>query len=235
MYCSRYNADVATLYIVGTPIGNLSDITIRALEVLKGVHTIAAEDTRHTRKLLNHYQISKPLLSCRSQNEVQAARKIISLLEEDKDVAFVSDAGTPGVSDPGNRLAAEVREAGYRIEPIPGPSALTALLSISGVPGRTVTFDGFLSPKAGKREKRISELLEREENFVLYESPHRILKILAFIAEKEPKRTVIVGREMTKIHEEFVHGTSEKVYEEFAGRNSIKGEFVVLVSGTKKR
>ncbi len=225
---------MATLFIVATPIGNLGDITLRALEVLKGVDTIACEDTRHTRKLLTHFEISKPLVSCRSQNELQAAGKLLERLEEGQDVAYVSDAGTPGLSDPGVRLVGEIRSAGYPIVPIPGPSAFTALLSVSEFGGRTVTFDGFLSPKGGKRGKRIAELLEREENFVLYESPHRILKILADIAEKEPERQVLIGREMTKMHEEFISGTSSEVLETLEGRNSLKGEFALLVSGRKK-
>lgn len=225
---------MATLYIVATPIGNLADITLRALDVLRQVDTIACEDTRHTRKLLTHYEISKPLLSCRSQNEVQAAKQVIGLLEQDRDCAYVSDAGTPGLSDPGARLVEAVRLAGFPVVPIPGPSAMTALLSVAGFGGRTVTFDGFLSPKGGKRKKRIDELLEREENFFLYESPHRILKVLADIAEKEPDRQLLVGREITKIHEEFVEGRAEEVLRAFTERNSLKGEFVILVSGRKK-
>ena len=233
-HCSRYNGSVATLFIIATPIGNLADITLRAIETLKGVDLIACEDTRHTRILLDHYVISKPLLSCRSQNETEAAARIIKNLEDGKDVAYASDAGTPGVSDPGQRLVAEVRNAGYEVIPIPGPSALTTLLSVAGYGGRTVTFDGFLSPKAGKRRKRVEELLEREENFLLYESPHRILKIMALIAEKEPSRRVVIGREMTKIHEEYLEGTAEELFRLLEGRNSQKGEFVVLVSGRKK-
>jgi len=225
---------VATLFIVATPIGNLGDITLRALEVLKSVDTIACEDTRHSRKLLTHFEISKPLVSCRSQNEVQAAGRLIERLQDERDVAFVSDAGTPGLSDPGQRLVKEVRAAGFQIVPIPGASALTALMSVSEFGGRTVTFDGFLSPKGGKRSSRIAELLKREENFVLYESPHRILKILANIADKEPERQVLIGREMTKMHEEFVSGTASEVLEQFESRNSLKGEFVILVSGRKK-
>ena len=222
------------LYVAATPIGNLEDITLRALRVLRDCDAIACEDTRHTRKLLTHYGISKPLLSCRSQNEVQAARKVIDLIERGKDCAFVSDAGTPGLSDPGARLVEEVRRSGLSVVPLPGPSAMTTLLSVAGFGGRTVTFDGFLSPKGGKRRKRVAELLEREENFILYESPHRILKVLADIADIEPEREIIVGREMTKIHEEFVRGRAREVSQGFEGRNSLKGEFVVLVSGRKK-
>lgn len=225
---------MATLFIVATPIGNLADITLRALDVIRQVDTIACEDTRHTRKLLTHYEISKPLLSCRAQNEVQAAQQVIGLLKQERDCAFVSDAGTPGLSDPGARLVEAVRAADFPVVPIPGPSAMTALLSVAGFGGRTVTFDGFLSPRGGKRKKRIEKLLEREENFFLYESPHRILKVLADIAEIEPDRQLIVGREMTKIHEEFVTGRAEEVLATFTERNSLKGEFVILVSGRKK-
>ena len=226
---------MASLFIVATPIGNLADITLRALETLKQVDVIACEDTRHTRKLLSHYEISSPLLSIRSENEREGAERLLRYLEEGGDAAYVSDAGTPGVSDPGRRLVEVVRREGHRIVPIPGPSALTALLSISTFPGRAVTFDGFISPKAGKRSKRIDELLSREESFVFYESPHRVLKILKDVAEKEPERPVLIGREMTKIYEEFVEGTAEEVYSLLANRKSLKGEFSLLVSGKKKR
>jgi len=221
--------------MVATPIGNLEDITVRALQTLRSVDLIACEDTRHTRKLLSHYEISRPLLSVRSQNEEEGARRVLSVLEEGKNVAYVSDAGTPGVSDPGRRLVEGVRREGYPVLPIPGPSALTALLSVSTFPGRAVTFDGFISPKAGKREKRIAELLSREESFIFYESPHRVLKILKELAEKEPGRMVFVGREMTKIYEEFVEGTAKEVFTLFTARKSLKGEFSLLVSGKKKR
>jgi 16S rRNA (cytidine1402-2'-O)-methyltransferase len=156
------------LYIVATPIGNLADITFRALKTLKEADVIACEDTRHTLKLLNHYEIQKPLMSCRSHNEKIAAERIIELLEEGKTVCYVSDAGTPGLSDPGGTLVSSVRTAGFRVIPIPGVSAFASLLSIGGFPGRSVLFDGFLSPKSGKRKKRIEELMERGESFVLY-------------------------------------------------------------------
>ncbi|MFP4619126.1 MAG: 16S rRNA (cytidine(1402)-2'-O)-methyltransferase [Spirochaetaceae bacterium] len=226
---------MASLYIVATPIGNLKDITLRALETLGRVDVIACEDTRHTRKLLTHYEISSRLVSIRSENEREGAEKLIETLREGKDAAYVSDAGTPGVSDPGRRVVEAVRAAGFSLVPIPGPSALTTLLSVSSFPGRTVTFDGFISPKAGKRAKRIGELLAREESFIFYESPHRVLKILKDVAEKEPERPVIIGREMTKIYEEFLEGTAEEVYFLLENRKSLKGEFSLLVSGKKKR
>jgi 16S rRNA (cytidine1402-2'-O)-methyltransferase len=223
------------LYIVATPIGNLADITFRALKTLKEADVIACEDTRHTLKLLNHYEIQKPLMSCRSHNEKIAAERIIELLEEGKTVCYVSDAGTPGLSDPGGTLVSSVRTAGFRVIPIPGVSAFASLLSIGGFPGRSVLFDGFLSPKSGKRKKRIEELMERGESFVLYESPHRIVKLLADIADVDSMRPVLIGREMTKFHEEYLEAPAGELLADFSGRESIKGEFSVLVSGKKKR
>ncbi len=222
------------LYIVATPIGNLGDISFRALETLKSVDTIACEDTRHSLRLLNHYEIRKPLISCRSQNEAHAALKIVELLEENKDVAYISDAGTPGLSDPGNKLVQIVRTKGFDVIPIPGVSAFAALLSSAGTSGKTVTFDGFLSPKPGKRRKRVKELLEREESFILYESPFRILKLIRDIAELEPQRFLLIGREMTKIYEEFIDGTAEEVLKTLEEKQKIKGEFSLLVYERKK-
>jgi 16S rRNA (cytidine1402-2'-O)-methyltransferase len=226
---------MASLYIVATPIGNLEDITLRALRVLREVEYVACEDTRRTGKLLAYYEIKSRLLSVRSQNEEREAQRICSLLEEGCDVAYASDAGTPGVSDPGRRLVDEARRAGHAVIPLPGASAWSTLMSVSPFPGRTVTFDGFLSPKAGKRRSRLDELLGRGEAFLLYESPHRIVKILADVAEKEPERAVLVGREMTKLHEEFLEGSAAELHRELEGRKSLKGEFALLVSGRKKR
>lgn len=225
---------MGTLFITATPIGNLGDITLRAVETLKSVDIIACEDTRHTLKLLNHFEIKKPLISCRAQNEEKAAVRICSILEEGKDAAFVSDAGTPGISDPGSRLVRIVREEGYPVIPIPGVSAFAAICSIGGIPGKTFTFDGFLSPKGGKRKKRVKELLERGENFVLYESPFRIIKLLTDIAEEDPGREVLLGREMTKNFEEYLSGTAEFVLNTLQSREKLKGEFSLLVSGKKK-
>ncbi len=225
---------MGTLFITATPIGNLGDITIRALETLKSVDVIACEDTRHTLRLLNHFEIKKPLISCRAQNEEKAAVRICSILEEGKDVAFVSDAGTPGISDPGSRLVRIVREEGYDVIPVPGVSAFAAICSIGGMSGKTFTFDGFLSPKKGKRLKRVRELLEREENFVLYESPFRIVKLLNDISSVDPSREVLVGREMTKNFEEYLSGNAEDVLKILEKRENLKGEFSLLVSGKKK-
>jgi len=226
--------DSGCLYIVATPIGNLKDITLRALDTLREVETIACEDTRHTLKLLNTYSISKRLLSCRSGNEEKAAERIISILEEGHDVAYASDAGTPGLSDPGSRLVRMVRDAGFDVVPLPGPSAFAALVSVGAFPGKAVIFEGFLSPKPGRRRKRLKELLERPDAVVIYESPFRIIKLLTDIADLFPEREILIGREISKIHEEFLEGPVNEVLETLNSREKVKGEFSVLVSGKKK-
>lgn len=225
---------MATLYMVATPIGNLEDITLRAVRVLGEVDAVACEDTRHTLGLLTHLGIKKPLIACYAYEEEKGSARILGLLKEGKDVAYCSDAGTPGLSDPGVMAAAKAREAGYDVVPIPGPSAFAALLSAAGIYHRAVTFDGFPSPKPGRRRSRVAELLAREEAFVLYESPHRIVKLLGDIADIEPGRELCVGREMTKLHEEFLRGTAAEVRDALAARQAVKGELAVLVSGAKK-
>ncbi len=222
------------LYIVATPIGNLRDITLRALDVLKEVDIIACEDTRHTLKLLNSYSISKKLISCRSENEQKAAERIVSILEDGLDAAYVSDAGTPGISDPGSRLVRIVRDAGLKVLPIPGPSAFASLVSVGAFPDSSVIFEGFLSPKPGRRRKRLSELLQRPESVLIYESPFRIVKLLTDIADLFPERKILIGREMTKVHEEFLEGSVNEILELINDRKIVKGEFSVLVSGKKK-
>lgn len=225
---------MSVLYIVGTPIGNLGDITFRALETFKSVDVIACEDTRHTLQLLNHFEIKKPLVSCRSQNEEKATQKIIDMLEEGKNVAYASDAGTPGISDPGAVLAGLVRQAGFSVVPIPGASAFATLVSVAGAGGKTLIMEGFLSPSPGKRRKRLRELLETGAAFILYESPFRIVKLLADLADIDSKRRVVVGRELTKLHEEIIEGNAEELCNIFQNRDIIKGEFAVFVSGVKK-
>ena len=230
----QYYRDVGTLFIAATPIGNLEDITLRVLRVLKEVDIIACEDTRHTMQLLNHFEIKKTLISCRSQNEEKAAEKICGILSEGKDVAFVSDAGTPGISDPGSRLVRIVRAAGHDVRPLPGVSAFASLCSVGGISGKTVIFDGFPSPKAGRRRRRVRELLQRSENFVMYESPFRIIKLMDDISSEDPDREVVVGREMTKKFEEYITGTAETVTDILKKKENLKGEFSLLVSGKKK-
>jgi 16S rRNA (cytidine1402-2'-O)-methyltransferase len=221
---------MSTLYMVATPIGNLEDITLRALETLKQVAVIACEDTRHTQRLLHHYDIHKRLIACHAHNEQTSAAGIVKLLEEGNSVAFVSDAGTPGISDPGARVVATVRAAGFTIVPIPGPSAVSTLLSVSAFTGKTFTFEGFLSPKSGRRRGRLEQLLGREEAFILYESPYRVVKLLEELAQLDGSRRILVGRELTKAFEELVEGSAAQVAQQFASRQSIKGEFAILVS-----
>ena len=224
---------MSTLYIVGTPIGNLGDITARALETFKSVDVIAAEDTRHTLQLLTHFEIRKPLISCRAQNEEYAGEKIIERLNEGQNVAYASDAGTPGISDPGSVLAGLVRKAGHNVVPIPGPSAFATLASVAGAGGKTLIFEGFLSPKPGRRRSRLRELMATGDAIILYESPFRIVKLLADIADIDSERRIVVGRELTKLHEEINDNTAKAVYDDYAARDKIQGEFAVFISGTK--
>ena len=219
------------LFVVATPIGNLKDISFRALETFQEADFIACEDTRHTLGLLTHYEISKPLISCRAVNEASASEKIVKLLDEGKKIAYASDAGTPAISDPGSILVRTAREAGHTIIPIPGASAFGAIMSIAGTYDKTVVFEGFLSPKAGKRKRRLQELFDFGAGFVLYESPYRIIKLLADIAEIDSNRELIVGRELTKLHEEIIKGPAAEFLQNFEKRPSIKGEFSVFVTG----
>jgi 16S rRNA (cytidine1402-2'-O)-methyltransferase len=224
---------MGTLCLVATPIGNLGDITLRALETLRAADAIACEDTRHTLKLLNHFEIRKPLLSCHANDEARGAERVLGLLSQGKTVAYCSDAGTPGLSDPGAFLARRAREAGHLVSPIPGPSAFAALVSAAGMGGRSYLFDGFPSPKAGRRRSRVAELMARAESFVLYESPHRVLALIGEIALIDPGRRLCIGREMTKIHEEFIAGPASEVLELLEAKGEARGEFAVLVAGSE--
>lgn len=229
-----YHEIVSTLYIVATPIGNLGDITHRALETFKAVDVIACEDTRHTLQLLTHFGIRKPLLSCRARNEEDASRKVLDVLRKGQNIAYASDAGTPSLSDPGAVLVRMARADGHKIVPIPGASAFASLLSVSGGVGKTVIFEGFLSPKPGRRRSRLRELLETGYAFVLYESPFRIVKLLTDLAEIEGDRETVVGRELTKFYEEIASGTALEMRDEFGSREKIQGEFSVYVAGKKR-
>jgi 16S rRNA (cytidine1402-2'-O)-methyltransferase len=224
---------VATLYIIGTPIGNLGDISFRAAEIFKTVSLVACEDTRRTLKLLNHLGIRVKTLSCRSQNEEFAAKKVIAALDQGLAVAYASDAGTPALSDPGAVLARLAADAGHEVIPIPGPSAFAALLSVAGSADKTVIFEGFLSPKQGRRRSRLRELLAMKAGIVLYESPFRILKFLEDIAEIDGARYICLGREMTKVHEEYLRGTAAEVFTALSGEKEKIGEFSVFISGYK--
>lgn len=225
-----------TLYIIATPIGNLEDITLRAIRVLKEVDIIACEDTRVTQRLLNHYEVvNKQLTTYNEQKSGINAKRVIELLEEGKNIALVSDAGTPGISDPGARLAKAARGAGFSVVAIPGPSALTTALSASGVPSDEFLFLGFLPHKKG-RETLFKEIVAAKRTVVFYESPHRIMKTLKSLAdhlEVQPPsgREVVVARELTKIHEEIVSGSAAELLEYFnKNKDKIRGEFVVIVS-----
>jgi 16S rRNA (cytidine1402-2'-O)-methyltransferase len=221
-----------TLWVVATPLGNLEDITLRALSVLKAVDAIACEDTRHSLKLLNHFNVSKTLLSCHAHREEESSRAIVAWLNGGKDIAYVSDAGTPSLSDPGSKLVRAVLEAGHSVVPVPGPSAFACLMSVAGMGGSSVTFAGFLSPKSGRRKSRLSELLARGEAFVIYESPYRIVRLLADLAELDLERELCLGREMTKIHEEFIRGSARDVLAAIQAKEGApKGEFSLMVSG----
>ena len=228
-----YNVSVSVLYIVGTPIGNLDDITFRAINTFKEVDFIACEDTRHTLQLLNHFSIKKPLISCRAQNEKFASEKIVKLLEEGHSIAYASDAGTPGISDPGAVLVDMVREKGFQVVPIPGASAFATLISVAGSGGKTLIFEGFLSPKPGKRRSRLRDLMSTGDAIIIYESPFRIVKLLTDIADIDSTRRIVVGRELTKLHEEVSCGSAKALLDDYANRQSIKGEFAIFISGTK--
>ena len=221
---------MSKLYIVATPIGNLEDITLRALRVLREVDVIACEDTRHTNMLLSHYDIKKRLIATHSYNEKESSKGILSLLDEGNDIAYCSDAGTPGVSDPGELLVDYIREnSEHEIVPVPGVSAFTTLVSASGRVGKAFTFEGFLSPKSGRRKKRLSELISRNEAFIIYESPFRVVKTLKEAKEIEPGLVCVMGREMTKQFEEIKKMDIASLISYLETKSTIKGEFAILM------
>jgi len=224
------------LYLVATPIGNLGDITLRALDVLKRVDRIACEDTRQTQKLLNHFQITTPTVSCHQHNEHQRAAEIIAALKAGGRIAVVSDAGMPGISDPGGWLTAEAVAAGVAVIPIPGANAALSALVASGLPTDEFHFIGFLPEKAGARRTRLEALAaevqrnQASRTLVFYEAPHRILETLADLESVfSPTLRVVLARELTKIHEEFLRGTVAEVRRDLAGRDRIRGEITLLV------
>src|SRR5947207_84298 len=196
----------ATLYLVATPIGNLEDITLRALRTLKECDVVAAEDTRRTGQLLKHFEISKPLLSYFQFNEAKRSEEIIGRLGRREKVALVTDAGSPGISDPGERVVRAAIAAGFRVESVPGPSALVAALTASGLPADEFHFIGFLPHKSGQRRKKLEALKSVEGTLVLYESPYRIEKLLTELSDIFPDRQVVLARELTKKFEEFLRG-----------------------------
>lgn len=218
------------LYLVATPIGNLEDITLRALRILKECDLVAAEDTRHSGQLLKHFGISKPLLSYFAFNEAKRSEEIIERLKRGEKVALVTDAGSPGISDPGERVVKAALAAGFRVEPIPGACALVAGLTASGLATDEFHFIGFLPHKSGQRRKQLEALLGVAGTLVFYESPYRVEKLLTELTELLPKRKVVLARELTKKFEEFLRGTPAQLLE-VARKRNLKGEFVVLVEG----
>lgn len=221
------------LYIVSTPIGNLKDITLRALETLKQVHLIAAEDTRHTGILTKHYEIKTPLTSYFDHNKEAKAKEIIEALKDGRDVALVTDAGTPGVSDPGYYLINQAKKNNIQVTVIPGASAVIAALSLSGFPSDRFIFEGFLPVKSVARRKKLELLKKETRTIIFYESVHRIIKSLIDIQDVLDDPHVAVAREITKKFEEVVEGPASVVVAHFSKKNP-KGEFVVLVSLSRK-
>jgi 16S rRNA (cytidine1402-2'-O)-methyltransferase len=220
----------STLYLVATPIGNLEDITLRALRTLKECDVVAAEDTRRTGQLLKHFGMYKPLLSYFQFNEARRSEEIIERLRRGEKVALVTDAGSPGISDPGERVVKAAIAAGFRVEPVPGPCALVAGLTASGLPTEEFHFIGFLPHKSGQRRRELERLKSFAGTLVLYESPYRVEKLLLELNELFAGRQVVLAREVTKKFEEYLRGTPAELLEVLKKR-SLKGEFVVLVAG----
>jgi 16S rRNA (cytidine1402-2'-O)-methyltransferase len=218
-----------TLYVVATPIGNLEDITHRALGVLAEVAVVACEDTRRTRVLLDHYGIKTKLISYHEHNERERARELAEMLEAGSDVAIVSDAGTPGISDPGFRLVQETAARGARIIPVPGPTAFVAALVASGLPTDQFFFGGFLPARAAQRRTRLLEIRALAATLIFYEAPHRIREALLDVREVLGERRAVVVREITKIHEEILRGLLSELAEHFADASTARGEMVLLI------
>jgi 16S rRNA (cytidine1402-2'-O)-methyltransferase len=221
---------LGTLFIVATPIGNLEDITFRAVRTLKESHLIACEDTRQTRKLLDHFGIATPLVSYHDHNEAPRAAELVEKMLAGSDVALVSDAGTPLVSDPGYRIVTAAVEARIPVVPIPGPSAVLTALSASGLPTDEFRFAGFLPAKSGQRKKLLQDLRDETATVIFYEAPHRILEALEDIETELGARQVVVARELTKLHEEFLRGTSSEIRAQLAARPAVKGEITLLIA-----
>ena len=218
------------LYLVATPIGNLEDITLRALKTLKEVDIIAAEDTRHTLQLLNHFEISKPLISYHRHNEEVKTKELINLLLEGKNIALVSDAGTPVISDPGEEVVKTAIKNNIEIIPIPGACALITALISSGIDSKEFTFIGFLPLNKKLRKEKLEEIEKSTKTLILYEAPHKIKATLEDLSKITEERQIVLARELTKIHEEFIKGTAKELQEKL---ENIKGEFVIVIEANK--
>lgn len=221
-----------TLYLVSTPIGNLEDMTHRAVRILGEVDLIACEDTRHTKKLLNHYGIKTKTISYHEHNERERAAELVELLKHGSDVAVVSDAGTPGISDPGFRLARAAIDSGLQVVPLPGASALVSALVVSGLATDEFFFGGFLPSRSGARRARLTDLRTLAATLVFYEAPHRIAATLRDAQEILGEREAVVARELTKMHEEIVRGTLSELAAHFSAAENARGEMVLMVDRT---
>lgn len=219
------------LYLVATPIGNLEDITIRALKILEEVDIIAAEDTRHTLGLLNHFEISKPLISYYKQNEKSKSEILIQKLLEGKNIAIVSDAGTPGISDPGEEIVQEAIKNNIDVIPIPGACAFVNALIASGISTKEFSFLGFLSANKKDKKSKLEEIKYETRTIILYEAPHKLITTLQMIFEILGERNIVLAREITKIHEEFIRGKISTIIEQIG---EIKGEFVIIIEGNSE-
>ncbi len=232
---SKNIIEKSVLYVVATPIGNLEDITIRSIRVLSGVDVIAAEDTRTTGKLLSFYNITTRLMSYHEHNEQGRSKDLITRLKKGESIALVSDAGTPSVSDPGFRLVKAASKEGIRVVPVPGVSAAIAALCAAGLPTDSFVFAGFPPRKKGRRLEFLNSLSEEKRTIIFYESPKRIVKFVGEIIEAFGSRPAVLGREMTKLHEEFVRGSLVEILEILESRINVKGECTLVVSGKEKK
>ena len=217
------------IYLVATPIGNLEDITLRALRTLREADVIACEDTRHTRKLLAHFEIRKPLLSYHEHNEAQRAAELVERAQRGEAVAVVSDAGTPGISDPGFRVVRAAIDAGVPVISVPGPVAAISALAASGLPTDSFRFVGFLPAKKSQRRKALESLQSEDVPLILYEAPRRIVETLQDVLQVLGDRPLVLARELTKLHEEYLRGTVSGLLEELRSRTSLKGEMTVII------
>ena len=225
-----------TLYLVATPIGNLEDMTFRAVRVLREADVIACEDTRRTRGLLSHFSIAgKLLLSCHEHNERERAAELVQRVEAGEDVALVSDAGMPGISDPGYRVVQAMIAAGLRVAPLPGPSSVSAAVAASGLPTDAYRYCGFLPPRKGQRRRALEAVRDETATLVFLETPHRIVPALADVEDILGSREAVVAREISKIHEEFLRGSVGALRAQIESRGGIKGEMVLVVEGARER
>jgi 16S rRNA (cytidine1402-2'-O)-methyltransferase len=223
-----------TLFVISTPIGHMEDITFRAIRILAEVDLIAAEDTRHTRKLLAHYEISTPLVSYHDHNKEERTPQLLAKLKAGTSIALVTDAGTPSISDPGHYIVREAIRQALPIVPIPGTSAVTAALSVSGLPTDSFVFVGFVPKRAAKRKQLLAELGQEPRTLVFYESPKRLVRLIKEILEVMGDRESVIARELTKIHEEILRGKLSHLASQLAERSCLKGECTLLVGGKAK-